>query len=207
MRVAHPLQRFLAALLLLAAGFGVVAEETDERLDSLSRGWSETECLAVLENSEDWYEKQLACRQLRVVGALDAVPALGQLLRDPELASLAQVALEAMPYPEVDAAFREALADTDGLLRAGVLSSLGVRRDAQAVPAIVPLLDSDDLHVAHAAAGALGRIGTVEAAEALLAQEGAATEPDRAVAVGEGLLAAGEVLRKSEKRDAAEGIY
>ena len=52
-------------------------------------------------------EKALACKQLAIYGAKDAVPALAPLLSDPELASWARIALEAIPGPAADAALRE----------------------------------------------------------------------------------------------------
>ena len=54
-----------------------------------------------------------------------------------------------------------------GAALVGVIGSIGVRRDPQAVPALVKRLGDSDPEVAQAAARALGKIGTLDAVEAL----------------------------------------
>jgi len=90
--------------------------------------------------------------------------------------------------------------------KAGVAASLGVMRDAAAVPLIVPLLSDPDLNVAKAAAGALGRIGAQEAVQALSEAEKTAPAPLQA-AVLEGLLAAGERMVAAGERHEAASLY
>ena len=65
-----------------------------------------------------------------------AVPALAALLPDPELTSWARIALEAIPDPAADAALRDAMGKVEGMTLIGVINSIGVRRDANAVDAI-----------------------------------------------------------------------
>lgn len=122
----------------------------------------EAELLAVLKSdTTSRFEKSEACRQLAIVGTKAAVPTLAALLTNEELSHMARYALEPIKDPSVDAALREALGKTTGNLRAGIIHSLGVRRDAKAVPLLIPLLPDPF------AASALARIGTPSAIAAL----------------------------------------
>ena len=102
---------------------------------------------------------------LAVYGTKDAVPALAPLLLDKELSSWARIALEAIPDPAADEALRTALGKAQGRLLVGVINSIGVRRDAQAVSGLVAKLKDADADVASAAAVALGHIGGDQAAQ------------------------------------------
>jgi HEAT repeat protein len=62
---------------------------------------------------------------------------------------------------------REALDKTSGVLKAGIIDSLGWRAEAASVPVLAPLLDNTDVTIATAAATALGRIGGSDPAQAL----------------------------------------
>ena len=188
-------QTCLLAAALLCAGLAVQAETTEE----------EAKLIGVLQSDADWLAKQDACRRLRQIGTAASVPALAGLLGDEHLAQMARYALENMPYPEVNAVLRAALATAPNGPKAGVATSLGVRRDAEAVSALIPLLNADDRTVADAVAGALGRIGTAEAAKALLA----ADRPDlaRTLVLDEAALAAGERLIEDGEEEAAQRTF
>ena len=95
------------------------------------------------------------------------MPAIAPYLSDEELSSWARIALEAIPDPACDEALRKAEAGLKGRLLIGVINSIGVRRDAQAVDALVARLGDPDADVATAAAAALGRIRGDAAAKAL----------------------------------------
>ena len=91
-----------------------------------------------------------------------------------------------------------ALPQLAGVLKVGVISSLGVRRDTASVPALVALLGDTDTAVARAAAYALGDIGSLEAANALGQREKApeAVKPavvDAYLECAERLLADGKM--------------
>ena len=141
--------------------------------------------------------KQAACWQLSIVGSAAEVPALAKRVADKDLGYAARQALERIPGDESLAALRAALPAASGGARAGVINSLGARRDVKAVAEIAGLLTDADAMTAGAAVDALGRIGGAEAAGALMAVEGkmpAALEPRRSVALlrcAEGLEAAG----------------
>lgn len=166
---------------------------------------AESELIAIIQGDGTWEEKQTALRGLRVVATAKAVPALAALLPDPEWSHFARYALETIPNAAVDTALRAALDQTEGATRAGVATTIGVRRDAAAVPRLTELIMDPDPATRQAAAGALGRIGTPEAATALLAL-GARTPPDLRVPVSEGLLAAAQHLRAEGAADHATAI-
>jgi len=103
--------------------------------------------------------------QLPLVAGEDRVPLLVKLLDDPETADLARGALEDIPGDASARALRDALARMEGDTLTGVINSLGIRRDAMAVPALSKLLGNASQHAA--AARSLGQIGTGDAAAAL----------------------------------------
>ncbi len=111
--------------------------------------------------------RQAACRTLALVGTNAEVPVLARLLDEPTLATFARMALERIPGPQALSALRTALARSSGPARAGIVNSLGVRRDAASVPTLAALTGSADAATAAAALAALGRIGTPEALAAL----------------------------------------
>ncbi|MBN2508304.1 MAG: HEAT repeat domain-containing protein [Verrucomicrobia bacterium] len=153
--------------------------------------------IAVLRSDAPPAEKAITCKHLAIWGGRDAVPALAPLLANPQLASWARIALEVIPDPAASQALRDALPKLDGLLLIGAINSLGVRRDAQAVPALARHLNAGPPEVAAAAAEALGHIGNAPAAQTLDSALDRAPDATRsAVAYGcviaaEHLLAAG----------------
>lgn len=124
--------------------------------------------LATLQSDAPRKAKADACRELAVIGGPDAVPVLVGLLANPELHHMARYALETMPAPAVTEALRAQLGQLKGRLLVGVIGSLAVRKDVQAVEPIAKLLWDSDHEVVRAAARALGRLGTPAALEALM---------------------------------------
>ncbi|NLX55722.1 MAG: hypothetical protein GXY58_11465 [Planctomycetaceae bacterium] len=149
--------------------------------------------------------KDVVCRLLMVIGTAASVPALASLLADAELAHMARYALERIPAPEAAAAMRAALPQLSGLLRVGVIGSLGVRRDVESVPALAALLDDPDPAVACAAAVALGAIRTPDAAAALAGSSVSHAEVRRATT--DASLACAESLLAGGQRAEALAIY
>ena len=166
----------------------------------------ERRLLAVLQSGAPAAEKAITCKRLALCGSGEAVPALAPLLADPQLASWARIALEAIPDPAADAALCQALGSLRGRLLVGAINSLGVRRPAAAVPALARKLGDPDPEVAAAAAVALGRIGGETAAgllEPLLATAPAGVRP----AVAEGGVLCAERLLADGKAAAALALY
>ncbi len=167
---------------------------------------SESERIAVLQSDAPQKEKVDACRELARIGSKEAVPALAALLSDEKLSHMARYGLEPIPDPAVDDALRDALGKLKGLPLVGVIGSIGVRRDAKAVGALVKLLEDADADVVRTAARSLGRIATPDAINAL---KGAlANAPaERRPFVADGCLACAEALLGQDKRSEAAAIY
>jgi HEAT repeat protein len=151
-------------------------------------------------------QKSDALRQLSVVGTKDIVPMVAALLGDAELSHMARYALEPIPDPSVDVAFREALGKVQGRQLLGVIISVGVRRDAQAVEPLTRMLQNPDAEVAQAAAASLGRIGNAAAAKALQSAVASAPAANRA-AFSEALFRCAESLASQGQDASAVAIY
>jgi hypothetical protein len=94
----------------------------------------ETKLLAILKAPETTKDaKRYICRWLALVGSEDCIPAVVPLLTDDDLSHPARMALEPMPSPAAGAALRNALPKVHGRLLAGLIGSIGVRRDPEAV--------------------------------------------------------------------------
>lgn len=200
MKTSRPvLFRLIPALALLVGGLVVRPLPAAELPD-------EGALLTVLQSAASPAEKAQACRQLAIRGTARSVPALAPLLADPQLASWARIALEAIPDPAADAALREAAGKLNGRLLVGVLNSIGRRRDPQAVPVLSTRLREADPEVAGAAAVALGHIGNAAAAAALKARLADAPAALGA-ALGEGCVRAADQLRAAGQTAAAQDLY
>src|ERR1019366_6443310 len=193
----------LTALLafVLAAGSAYVATAADSQSSSAEK---ERELIRVLQSNVPPAEKAIPCKQLAIYGTKEAVPALAPLLSDPQLASWARIALEAIPAPAADDALRDAMGKLQGKLLVGVINSIAVRRDPKAVPELVKALKDADSEVASAAAVALGRIGGAEAAKAL--NRSLASAPDAVrPAIAQGcILCAEKLLAQGKSADAVK---
>ena len=112
---------------------------------------------------------------------------LVSFLADEELSDMARYGLETMPFPEVDAALREALPKLQGRPLVGVIHSIGKRRDGKAVSILEKYLADTNLEVNKAAARALGSIGTSDSAKILEKALPGATKENQ-LDISEGLL-------------------
>jgi HEAT repeat protein len=158
---------------------------------------------AVLMTGASRAAKDFACRKLTVIGTAESVPALAGLLTDKDQSHMARYALERIPAPEAAQALREALPRVSGAPKAGVIGSLGVRRDAASVDALASSLHDTDKVVACAAACSLGNIGTPEAGKILSAFAAKAPEDVKTAAVDACLVCAERLLADGKKVDAA----
>ena len=190
LKVVEPLERAI----LTSKGDAAVRKEIETRL------------LAVLGSNAPRGAKDYVCRKLCLIGTAASVPALAALLPDKDLSHMARYALERMPYPEAGKALRDALPKASGRTQVGIINSLGVREDTEAVGALIGLLKSEDPEIVAAAAFALGRAGTPEAARAVA--DFAARPPKglESVAVDASLSVAQRLLRRGSKDEAAK-IY
>src|ERR1035441_7124000 len=119
---------------------------------------SQEQLLEVLTSSGPLSQKWVAAHDLARLGTREAVPKLAALLPDDQHSDWARYALEAIPDSAVDSALRQALGKLDGRLLAGVITSIGARRDTAAVEPLSKLLSRQDPSVVSAAVAALGNI-------------------------------------------------
>ncbi len=161
---------------------GLRAAEADE----------ETQLIRVLQSADGGASPQQvgdACDRLQRIGTARSVPHLAKLLNGTsQLAQSARQALETMADPAAGQALMDGLAATEGLAKAGVATSLGVRREVRAVPALAGLLGNANTNTVMAVASALGKIGGAQSLSALQSALANAKEPARG-AVVDGLLA------------------
>ncbi len=174
--------------------------------DAAARKALEKRLAAVLGSGALRSAKDYVCRTLKTMGTAESVPALAALLPDKDLSHMARYALERIPAPEAAAAMRSALPGLTGKLKAGVIGSLGVRRDEASVSAVAGALGDADAAVASAAACALGDIGTPEAAKALAQAAKGAPEGVK-LAVADGCLVCAEQLLADGKKAEAVALY
>ncbi len=199
------LQRLLtiiaAGMLLTVAAASLPAQGAET-----SRAAEAARLIAVLRSGAATFDKARACQQLAVLGSKEAVPALAELLGDEKLAAYARCGLESIADPSADDALRAALGRLHGKLLAGVVNSIGVRRDAKAVSALEPIALGASSGAAAEALTALGRIATPDAIGILrpaLKSESAAV---RAAAADAILIAAERQLAVGHREEAA-AIY
>ena len=164
------------------------------RNDPAARKDLESRLLAVLQSNAPRDARDYVCRQLRTIGTAASVPALEALLADPDLSHMARYALERIPASQAGQALERQLRKLDGLLKIGVISSLGAR--GEGVSLLRPLLQDSDEAIARAAAIALGRIASLDASKALGSAKPrpalAAVFADASMSCAEKLLAAGQ---------------
>jgi hypothetical protein len=154
----------------------------------------------VQDPSSTVFQKAIACKKLAFVGGKDAVEPMAALLSHPQLSCYARFGLEPNPDPSVDEALRDALPKLSGRLQIGVITSIGVRKDARALDILTKLMDHKDPEVAGAAAASVGMIGGIEASRSLQAALGRTQPPVFAVAARAALLCAEGLMASDRAR-------
>ena len=166
----------------------------------------QTRLLNALNSPELTAEKAAAFEDLAVFGTREVIPVLAPMLSDEKLAHYARFALEANPDPAVDKLFRQSLDQLSGNLLIGVINSIGVRKDAQAIAALTALLAHENVEVAAAAAQ---RAGLYRHARSWRSADGRSRQrpaPQRA-GIGRGCIVCAENLNKAGSRDIAIAMY
>ncbi len=165
----------------------------------------EAAALAVLSSSQDLRERARACQELAIYNSPKAVPALAALLGEEYLSDYARSGLESISDPSAGAALRAALGTLQGRHLAGVINSLGVRRDKAAVDLIGKLTKDTARGVAPDAVAALGLIASVDAAKMLVAilKNGPA---DLKLPAAHAALMAAELLAKEKNAGQARNL-
>jgi HEAT repeat protein len=158
--------------------------------------------IAVLQSDAPTFDKARACQKLTALGDKEAVPALAALLGDEKLAGHARSALESIADPSASAALRKALGQVQGKLLAGVVNSLGVRHDVEAVPALKKLAADFASGVSSEALTALGRIASPEAVDTLRRALTGGSAESRAVAAHACLACAERLVAQGKRPEA-----
>lgn len=146
------------------------------------------------------FQKAIACKKLAFVGGKDAIQPMAALLDHPQLSCYARFGLEPNPDPSVDDVLRAALGKLTGKLQIGVINTIGVRKDAKAMPALTKLINSSDPEAAGAAAAAIAQIGGLQAAKVLEAALGSAKPPVFPVVARASLLCVESLLPANKAR-------
>ena len=194
------IKRYICTFLLLAVLTPTYANDPNfQKVD-------EQKLIAVLKSEAPLYDKTRACQKLAVFGSEKAIPVLAGLLGDKTLGDYARIALEPIKSPKVDDTLRAAAGRLKGRLLAGVITSIGARRDAKAVGALQKFVSDKDKSVARAALFALGRIASDQASTILqqtLAKGPAQLRTDAADAA----LAAAKIMLDAKQTLAAVKLY
>ncbi|RPI28878.1 MAG: hypothetical protein EHM61_03600 [Acidobacteria bacterium] len=165
----------------------------------------ERQLLAALKSSQATVAaKESICRLVASIGSCGSVAKLRALLTNEELRDAARGALQSLPCPAVDKAFRHALTTAKGPAQLGFVNSVGDRRDRESVPLLAGLVKNPDPALVEAALGALGRIGGEPAAKAI--KESAvpqSLQPSKADAY----LRCADSLSREGGAAKAEGMY
>lgn len=194
------------SLAFLAAGLVIAAVSPAWAQQAPPIQGDAQQLIAILQKADaPLFDKAKACQALAVVGTKDAIPVLAGLLSNPELAHYARFALEPIPDPAVDQTLRDAAGNLQGPLLVGVLSSIGVRRDAKAVELLAAKLGDSDKAVATAAAISLGRIASPQAIETL--QQALAGPAKKCPIVAGACLTAADILLTQGNKSEAAALY
>jgi HEAT repeat protein len=180
----------LACVTVLSLGYGEKLWGQDGHAPAEGQ---EAALIAVLKSSASENERADACRQLGRIGTKASVAPLAALLTDDKLSHMARYALEPIPDSSVDDALRKAADKLEGRNLVGVIGSIGVRRDVNAIELLGKRLKDRDADVVQAAARALGSLGPAATGDALL-NELPGTSAGNRGAFYEGLLRCGEAL-------------
>lgn len=180
----------------------VIATQTD----SAARKTLEKRLVDALAGGLSRSAQDYVCRRLRVIGTAQSVDTLAALLPAEETSHIARFALERIADEKAGQALRDALPKVNAKLKAGVIGSLGVRRDAKSVDTIAKFLDDADTMTAQAAAHSLGLIGTPAAAKAL-SQFAAKAPAAMAIPVADARLLCAEQLLADGNKAEAMALY
>jgi HEAT repeat protein len=150
--------------------------------------------------------RRFACTQLAILGSDGALNALGEMLKEPETAGMACLALASNPSAKVTDLLLKALETAPPAAREQIVVTLGDRRAPAAVKALIPLTREGQPALREAAIVALGKIASAPALEALAELRRSADAGVARVAVQASLAAADSAARARNAR-AAAAIY
>lgn len=187
---------------LIAVSLTDTCEELYGNTPSWNVGMNEEAFFLAVLNQEGFSgDKQKICAQLALVGTVKCVPALAKCLQDETTSHAARLALAAMPYPEAVTALRDALAGTTGIVKAGIIESLGTKGNPEDVFLLTPFLEDADPAIVMSTVLALGKIADPTAVESLKEAARKTTGRTQMVAL-DSLLCCAESLSATDKEKA-----
>ncbi len=153
------LSTFSASSLLLALFLPAGVMSARPQVTPTSQLRTEEQLLDVLKSGAPLDIKDAAFAELKRAATAKSVPVLAELLTSAEFSHSARYVLESLPAPEAGTALIAALGKTSGLLKIGIIDSLGRRHESAAVQLLAALLGDPDQEIVRASASALGEIG------------------------------------------------
>lgn len=149
--------------------------------------------------------RRFACQQLAAIGTDASLPALAELLKNEETVGIACLALGVYPSAKVNGVLRTALASAGGRARLQIVTTLGNRRDTEAVKSLSEMARDNDALVASTAIVALGKIANEPARTAIATLRNEA-KPALARIVADASLCVAETLAAAGDRKGAMAI-
>jgi type 1 glutamine amidotransferase/HEAT repeat protein len=186
---------------LTAAGDYVQKAAKDPKL----RQTAAAQLAAMLKSKATTDCKKFICDQLSFVGSAGQVPVLAELLGDPDLATEAKSALLRIPGDDALAAMRKAMTGGKPTVAAGLIATLGDRRDTGSIEAISKHIASKG-PTAEAAIDALGNIGG-EKALSVLMQNDSKVSAELQITLNDALLKCADDLASAGKTQLAGKAY
>ncbi len=170
-------------------------------------GQIEARFLQFLQSDATPAGKEAVSIQLSLICTDKSIPVLSAMLTHPDSAEMGRYALARISGPKTDAALRNALEQTSGTVKIGIVNSLGQRRDERAVPELRSLAMSADPGVAAAAIAALGDIGNRPALDALAEARKKVSGPSQMPVLEAYLQCAGRLAHSPDKvRDKSDAL-
>lgn len=146
----------------------VAAIETIVRsADDETQGDVEERAIALLESDAPFSSKQYVMRVLAVIGTENCIDTVSGYLTDEKLSHMARFVLVGAGGSKAEQELIDALNETNGTVKAGVINSLGSMRSKKAVDELLPLLYSGDKEIAAASLMALADIAAPKAQRAV----------------------------------------
>ncbi len=158
--------------------------------------------VGIIQSDAPLFEKARACQQLGEFGTPEAVPALAALLADEHLCAYARSGLEGIPGPAAAEALRSAASKLRGDRLAGVVESLGVLRDTNAVELLRQFAEQAEPGISRVALLALGRVSNEASIRILREALASQAEGSRTNAAAGCLLAAEQQLAERHRKTA-----
>lgn len=173
---------------------------------AVQRAEVEAALVTLLAPSSTFEARRFACTQLAIIGTEASLPAIAELLKQPETVGIGCLAISSNPSLKANEVLRVALSGAAPAMRPQIIVTLGDRGDTGAVNALAELARGNDRSAAAAAISSLGKIADSAALKELAAlRQG--DSPDLARLASLASLVAGDKAAKRGDPAAATAIY